>query len=113
MHYQAVNNPRVSGEERLSALKAAAAEKPGPVKTTGGINNHIHTSYSFSPYTPNMADLKAWDAGFEAAGSVDPRWGLFSSENPLAGESLVSGLAIYAAAGSALDLQHPEAATIQ
>ncbi|MDR0723475.1 MAG: PHP domain-containing protein [Treponema sp.] len=71
MHYQVINNPKVSGEERLSALKAVAAEKPGPVKTTGGINNHIHTIYSFSPYTPSMAALRAWDAGLEAAGSVD------------------------------------------
>jgi hypothetical protein len=44
--------------------------------------------------------------------SVDPRWGLFSPENPLAGESLASRLAIYAAAGRALDLHHPEAAAI-
>jgi hypothetical protein len=71
MHYQAINNPRISGAERLSALKAEAAKKPGPVKTTGEINNHIHTIYSFSPYTPSMAALKAWDAGLEGAGSVD------------------------------------------
>jgi hypothetical protein len=38
---------------------------------TGEINNHIHTIYSFSPYTPSMAALKAREAGLEAAGSVD------------------------------------------
>ena len=38
---------------------------------TGEINNHIHTIYSFSPYTPAMAALKAREAGLEAAGSVD------------------------------------------
>jgi hypothetical protein len=38
---------------------------------TGEINNHIHTVYSFSPYTPSMAALKAREAGLEAAGSVD------------------------------------------
>ncbi|MCX7950281.1 MAG: PHP domain-containing protein, partial [Treponemataceae bacterium] len=35
------------------------------------VNNHIHTVYSFSPYTPTMAALRAWDAGLGAAGSVD------------------------------------------
>ncbi|MDR2135225.1 MAG: PHP domain-containing protein, partial [Treponema sp.] len=38
---------------------------------TGEINNHIHTIYSFSPYTPSMAALKSREAGLEAAGSVD------------------------------------------
>jgi hypothetical protein len=38
---------------------------------SGEINNHIHTVYSFSPYTPAMAALKAREAGLEAAGSVD------------------------------------------
>jgi hypothetical protein len=38
---------------------------------TGEINNHIHTIYSFSPYTPAMAALLARDAGLAAAGSVD------------------------------------------
>jgi hypothetical protein len=38
---------------------------------SGEINNHIHTIYSFSPYTPAMAALRARDAGLAAAGSVD------------------------------------------
>jgi len=38
---------------------------------SGEINNHIHTIFSFSPYTPAMAALKAREAGLEAAGSVD------------------------------------------
>ena len=68
----AINDPRIRGEERLAALKDLEGPPPGRViKKTGEINNHIHTVYSFSPYTPCMAALKARDAGLEAAGSVD------------------------------------------
>jgi hypothetical protein len=35
------------------------------------VNNHIHTFYSFSPYSPSMAALRAREAGLEVAGSVD------------------------------------------
>ncbi|MDR2758172.1 MAG: PHP domain-containing protein [Spirochaetaceae bacterium] len=66
-----VNDPRIRGEDRLAALKDLERENPGMVKKTGEINNHIHTIYSFSPYTPCMAALKARNAGLEAAGSVD------------------------------------------
>ena len=53
----------------MEALKALEAAMDAP--KTGEINNHIHTIYSFSPYTPAMAALKSRDAGLEAAGSVD------------------------------------------
>jgi hypothetical protein len=66
-----VNDPRISGEARLAALKDREGKNPGTPRKTGEINNHIHTIYSFSPYTPCMAALKARDAGLEAAGSVD------------------------------------------
>ncbi|MDR2796830.1 MAG: PHP domain-containing protein [Treponema sp.] len=94
MHYQAINNPKVSREERLSALKAEATEKPGLVKTTGEINNHIHTIYSFSPYTPSMAALKARDAGLEAAGSVDHDSLAAAEEMLSAGASLGIGACV-------------------
>jgi hypothetical protein len=35
------------------------------------INNHIHTTFSFSPYTPAQAAQKAKAAGLAAAGIVD------------------------------------------
>jgi hypothetical protein len=63
-----INNPWIDKAERLDALRAM--EKTNPPKT-GEINNHIHTIYSFSPYTPSMAALEARNAGLEAAGSVD------------------------------------------
>ncbi|MDR3200304.1 MAG: PHP domain-containing protein, partial [Spirochaetales bacterium] len=60
-----VNNPLLDSQERLSALRDISAPSKGE------INNHIHTVYSFSPYTPAMAAFKAREAGLEAAGSVD------------------------------------------
>ena len=35
------------------------------------VNNHIHTSYSFSPYTPAGAAFYAWKAGLNAVGIMD------------------------------------------
>ncbi|MCL1819618.1 MAG: PHP domain-containing protein, partial [Oscillospiraceae bacterium] len=35
------------------------------------VNNHIHTTYSFSPYTPALAVRKAKESGLAAAGIVD------------------------------------------
>jgi hypothetical protein len=70
-----INDPRAGAEERLGVLKRLEeqdqARSAGPVTKSGEVNNHIHTVYSFSPYTPAMAALKARDAGLDAAGSVD------------------------------------------
>jgi hypothetical protein len=54
--------------EALAALKKIGAPRPA---ARGESNNHIHTVYSFSPYTPAMAALRAFEAGLETAGSVD------------------------------------------
>lgn len=35
------------------------------------VNNHIHTTYSFSPYSPTMAVQKARESGLETAGIMD------------------------------------------
>jgi hypothetical protein len=66
-----VNDAGASGEERLAALAALAAELPPRGPGGGESNNHIHTIYSFSPYSPAMAALLAREAGLEVAGSVD------------------------------------------
>jgi hypothetical protein len=72
MNYKTViNNPWTGREERLEALRAMEKADPRQNAKTGEINNHIHTIYSFSPYTPSMAVLEARNAGLEAAGSVD------------------------------------------
>jgi hypothetical protein len=44
----------------------------------------------------------------ERLSSADGRLGLFSRDNPLAGEGLQRRIAVYAAAGKKLDLFHPE-----
>ncbi len=39
--------------------------------TGNDVNNHIHTSYSFSPYSPAKALWMAWNAGLKTAGIMD------------------------------------------
>lgn len=72
---KAINDAKLSGEERLSILKEYETKLRSSGQNrqtaTGETNNHIHTIYSYSPYTPSMAALKARDAGLAAAGSVD------------------------------------------
>ena len=71
-----INDFSVSGTERLASLRSFEAEaQKGDsgsfTRSTAEINNHIHTIYSFSPYSPSMAALLAREAGLGAAGSVD------------------------------------------
>jgi len=40
-------------------------------KKTEEVNNHVHTIYSFSPYSPSMAAYLAWKAGLQAVGIMD------------------------------------------
>ncbi len=68
----ALNNP-----DRLTRL-AAAAEigrgiAAGTEKTarTEEVNNHVHTIYSFSPYSPSMMAFRAWSGGLRAVGCMD------------------------------------------
>ena len=61
-------------EIRLETVKAAgqaALRGEFPVKTGVEVNNHIHTTYSFSPYSPSHAAFMAWTSGLAAAGSID------------------------------------------
>jgi len=66
-----VNDPAAEGGERLRVLAQLARGLPARGSPTGESNNHVHTIYSFSPYAPAMAALKAREAGLEVAGSVD------------------------------------------
>ena len=57
-------NASADESERLEALKALAAHD---TPSRGGgewVNNHIHTTYSFSPYTPAGAVYFAKKQGF-------------------------------------------------
>jgi hypothetical protein len=65
-----INDAAADSSARLDALERYAAEYAAPA-FSGEVNNHIHTIFSFSPYTPAMAALRAREAGLEAAGSVD------------------------------------------
>lgn len=66
-----VNEFSASPEERLSALRALIRDAPPRTNVVEESNNHIHTCYSFSPYTPSSAALGAYRAGLAVAGSVD------------------------------------------
>jgi len=57
-------------EERLSALKELVKISPRP-KGEGDVNNHIHTWYSFSPYSPSKAVWMSYISGLETAGIMD------------------------------------------
>ena len=62
-------------KERLDALRAVKAliDKGELVRNDceGIANNHIHTTYSFSPYSPTAAAYMAWAAGLETCGIID------------------------------------------
>ena len=64
-----------TANERLEALRELAGMyKSGALAspTTGlNVNNHIHTTFSFSPYSPVKAAYLAWDSGLATAGIMD------------------------------------------
>jgi hypothetical protein len=62
-------------ETRLQSLKALVdginkgdIERPA---AGNDVNNHIHTTYSFSPYSPSKAVWMAYNAGLKTAGIMD------------------------------------------
>jgi hypothetical protein len=90
-----INDPRRGRESRLEALGewATAAGALKPRSPGAEVNNHIHTIYSFSPYTPSMAALRAWEAGLGVAGSVD-------HDSVAAAEEMLAACALLGIAGS-------------
>ncbi len=66
--HSGMNGP--TAVSRLEALKreAVTAAFPAPSELT---NNHIHTAYSFSPYSPSAAAFMAKSAGLCTAGIMD------------------------------------------
>ncbi len=58
--------------ERIANLKKLLAEKTvAPEARPQFANNHIHTIYSFSPYSPTAAVYFAREAGLQTAGIMD------------------------------------------
>lgn len=67
-----LNQLNVPGREaRLTALKAAVKTAEFPKADPRYINNHIHTFYSFSPYSPSAAVYAARAEGLCTAGIID------------------------------------------
>ena len=58
--------------EQLRDIKVRTdkGELPAPPDTYY-VNNHIHTTYSFSPYNPTEAVYMAWKNGLKTAGIMD------------------------------------------
>ena len=57
--------------ERLENLKAVLPQTSFPPMVPQYINNHIHTTYSFSPYSPTAAVYAARMEGLCTAGIID------------------------------------------
>lgn len=72
-HIENLNNPEV--EKRLDSLsKLKEGIDNGEIRKpaeSNDVNNHIHTSYSFSPYTPTKALWMAYINGLGTAGIMD------------------------------------------
>lgn len=58
-------------EERLANLAEVLKETVFPPMVSQYINNHIHTTYSFSPYSPTAAVYAARMEGLCTAGIID------------------------------------------
>jgi len=69
MKLDKLNDPCV--EARLAALRELGESVKADAKQTEEVNNHVHTVYSFSPYTPCMAAVKAAQAGLQTVGIMD------------------------------------------
>ncbi len=65
----------VQGETRLNSLRelitGVRAGTMGAPLRGDDVNNHIHTTYSFSPYSPSAAIWGAYRAGLRSAGIMD------------------------------------------
>lgn len=61
-----------TAKERLTALQEILKKQTNaPEKRENDANNHIHTIYSFSPYSPTKAAYYAYLAGLTSAGIMD------------------------------------------
>ena len=61
-----------TSSDRLSALKEFIDNSKEKIEfRENDANNHIHTIYSFSPYSPTLAAFMAYRAGLTSAGIMD------------------------------------------
>jgi hypothetical protein len=68
----ALGNPD-TGKRMAAASAVGRLIAEGALKTvqTDEVNNHVHTIYSFSPYSPSMMAYRAWTEGLRAVGCMD------------------------------------------
>ena len=64
-----LNAPLV--EERFNAIHVLNKACMAGVVPTDEVNNHVHSFYSFSPYSPTMIAVKAVQAGLQTVGIMD------------------------------------------
>lgn len=69
MDLSKLNHSDVS--ERLAAAAELGPEIKAGITQTEEVNNHVHTIYSFSPYSPTLAAAMAARAGLQAVGIMD------------------------------------------
>lgn len=69
MNFELLNDPCV--QTRLATIRELGESVKAGVKPTDEVNNHVHTIYSFSPYSPCMAAVKAAQAGLQTVGIMD------------------------------------------
>ena len=60
----------LNAPDRLENLSRLVREEPRPAQGSD-VNNHIHTTYSFSPYSPTAAVWFAYQAGLCTCGLMD------------------------------------------
>jgi len=73
LHVDHLNHENVNVRlDSLRNIKEAVDRQELPKPKTGNdVNNHIHTFYSFSPYSPAKAVWMAYSAGLNTAGIMD------------------------------------------
>ncbi len=60
-----------TADQRLAAVRALGESVKDGVQPTKEVNNHVHSIYSFSPYSPTMIGVKAAQAGLQTVGIMD------------------------------------------
>ena len=58
-------------EKRLKNLRIISKDLPTITAQKNCINNHVHTKYSFSPYSPTYAVYMAKQQGLSSVGIID------------------------------------------
>jgi hypothetical protein len=66
-------NDRDASTRMAASVKLGSLIRGGELgrTVTEEVNNHVHTTYSFSPYEPAAAAYAAWKAGLGIVGSID------------------------------------------